>query len=324
MFCGECLQRSLAEKRACPLDCKPIDPLNDIKDVNRVILQLLSKPKVHCLNRVHGCDWIGPRGLLLGDHRPFCEHTRCQYAAEGCSFKGLPATVRNHVNFECPATPQLCQFASAGCTASVRRDQLAAHLESCKVGIQIAREEAERAEAESLAREAAEAEEAHLQRVEARKSMCVRLNPKAHEFVTLNVGGREFQTTLATLRSEPRSLLAQLFNEEQHTLERDGADRVLLDCDSDVFALILQWLRLRVVPCEASRNALTSLRALARALELDELVAALTAEDDEEVKVESESGTMLPDDDVIHVGSATLPMLVDEESDDDMGFGLFD
>lgn len=264
MFCDECLQRAIAEKHSCPLDHRPIEPREDIKDVSKLVVQLLSKPKVYCVNRKHGCDWNGPRGLLLPDHRPQCEHTPCQNATKGCSWTGLPSAVSNHVDRECPAAVVRCQFASVGCSESVRRDALPRHVTECAVGARHT------------------AQEAHARRVEARKSACARLNPKAREVVALDVGGRLFKTTLTTLRSEPQSLLAQLFNEEQHKLETDEFNRVSLDCDGDAFAHVLQWLRFRVIPSDGNCETLASVFAVAKALELDELLEAIGNESKEQ------------------------------------------
>ncbi|MDP2435484.1 MAG: hypothetical protein Q8P67_07060 [archaeon] len=68
--------------------------------------------------------------------------------------------------------------------------------------------------------------------------------PREVDVVTLNVGGRRFETTLATLRSQPGSLLAEKFSEE--SLKKVDATKALfIDRNPDAFESVLEFLRTR-------------------------------------------------------------------------------
>ena len=294
MFCAACLQSALAQKHACPVDRKPVVPQEDVKPVASAFLKLLGKSKVYCSNKASGCDWVGPRSNLLTDHLPGCDQTPCAHREAGCSWTGRAQAMAAHVASDCVAAPVACPHVRDGCTEKVRRDALEEHEVSCEVGARVhaeamVREEAERAEAKAAA-----VREAHERRVEARKALCSRLNPKSTEVVTMNVGGRVFQTSLATLRGESESVLAQLFaSGEVDVLERDETGRVFLDCDPDAFALVLRWLRSGVVPIVTSETTLDNVMSLARLLDLDRLVVGLGGElSDDEAEDEEEENSM--------------------------------
>ena len=67
-------------------------------------------------------------------------------------------------------------------------------------------------------------------------------------WVKLNVGGKLFETSLRTVTKYPDSVLAKIFddNDEEDddikmTEEEKGVCNI--DCDPEVFKIILQWLR---------------------------------------------------------------------------------
>ena len=65
--------------------------------------------------------------------------------------------------------------------------------------------------------------------------------------MTINVGGREFKTTLTTLRSHPTSLLAEKFSEESlKKIDADNARKqspLFIDRNPDAFESVLEYLR---------------------------------------------------------------------------------
>lgn len=70
--------------------------------------------------------------------------------------------------------------------------------------------------------------------------------------VELNVGGEFMTTKLSTLTKDPGSLLCDVFSGKA-TVEKDKDGRYFIDCDGDVFWLILEFLRFGFVPplCKA-------------------------------------------------------------------------
>lgn len=65
--------------------------------------------------------------------------------------------------------------------------------------------------------------------------------PKSSDVVTINVGGRDFRTTLSTLRSQPGSLLAEKFADEP--LKKAGTEPLFVDRNPDAFEAVLEFLR---------------------------------------------------------------------------------
>ncbi|XP_045169564.1 uncharacterized protein LOC123532239 [Mercenaria mercenaria] len=65
--------------------------------------------------------------------------------------------------------------------------------------------------------------------------------------VQLNVGGQTMATKLSTLTKDPNSLLAAVFTGKA-TVEKDNEGRYFIDCESNIFALILEFLRFGTVP----------------------------------------------------------------------------
>lgn len=77
------------------------------------------------------------------------------------------------------------------------------------------------------------------------------LATSASDRVTLNVGGQTMETSLATLRSQPGSVLHDVFdphNKDNKVLSNDPkTSAVFLDADPKTFAVILNWLRYNTV-----------------------------------------------------------------------------
>ena len=70
------------------------------------------------------------------------------------------------------------------------------------------------------------------------------LSPSSNSVVTLNVGGRKFSTSLATLRADPESMLARMFDpESEFRLVEDGNGAVFIDRSPRHFEIILDYLR---------------------------------------------------------------------------------
>lgn len=65
--------------------------------------------------------------------------------------------------------------------------------------------------------------------------------------VDLNVGGMIITTKLSTLTKDPGSLLSEVFSGKA-TVEKDKDDRYFIDCDGNVFVLILEYLRFGIIP----------------------------------------------------------------------------
>lgn len=107
------------------------------------------------------------------------------------------------------------------------------------------------------------------------EKLCHALNPRASDVVKLLVGGRRFETTLATLCSrEPNSVLALMFS-NPNKLERNEQGEVLLDLDPEAFEMLLAYLRLGVIPRELSVERADRFAAQARALRLDSLTTTV-------------------------------------------------
>ena len=73
----------------------------------------------------------------------------------------------------------------------------------------------------------------------------------ANEFIFLNVGGTKFVTTLATLASEPESLLNKWFTDPEHRIPTDEEGNYFIDRDAAIFGIILNLLRGYRVKIEA-------------------------------------------------------------------------
>ena len=71
------------------------------------------------------------------------------------------------------------------------------------------------------------------------------------KIITLNVGGRVFSTTLTTLLSHPDSVLARMFSNDGSAVMppamTDASGHYFIDRDPDAFAVILNYLRSRLI-----------------------------------------------------------------------------
>lgn len=69
-----------------------------------------------------------------------------------------------------------------------------------------------------------------------------RPKPIELDVVELNVGGHIYTTTPQTLKSQPQSLLAELFAED-YLAKLDPEGRVFIDRSGEIFDEILEFLR---------------------------------------------------------------------------------
>ncbi|KAF0987657.1 hypothetical protein HZS_1543, partial [Henneguya salminicola] len=60
-------------------------------------------------------------------------------------------------------------------------------------------------------------------------------------WIKLNVGGKVFLTTRETLKSDPRSKLARMLDDQETSKDENG--HILMDRDPDFFKIILRYLR---------------------------------------------------------------------------------
>jgi len=100
---------------------------------------------------------------------------------------------------------------------------------------------------------------------------------KLSDWVTLDVGGRILSTSRATLCACPGSMLSNMFS-PQSNLEpaRQNKDGLYtIDCDPDMFTVILNWLRYKQVmlPTYMSKE---TVRVVAEYFSLAPLVSLLT------------------------------------------------
>ena len=58
--------------------------------------------------------------------------------------------------------------------------------------------------------------------------------------VKFNVGGKHFEVSRALIDARPESMLAKMISE---TWEKDPENRMFIDRDGDLFALVLNYLR---------------------------------------------------------------------------------
>jgi len=94
--------------------------------------------------------------------------------------------------------------------------------------------------------------------------------------VYLTVGGKSFVTSLHTLSSQPDSVLGLLFSKsEALPRDKEGRISVTLDCDADVFANVLIWLRRGELPKDLTEREDQMLRLEAKFLGLKKLEKAL-------------------------------------------------
>eukprot|EP00386_Alphamonas_edax_P006398 GDKI01020711.1.p1 GENE.GDKI01020711.1~~GDKI01020711.1.p1 ORF type:complete len:255 (+),score=59.79 GDKI01020711.1:147-911(+) len=80
---------------------------------------------------------------------------------------------------------------------------------------------------------------------EREKEKMVKMGVKGTDIIELDVGGRVFKTTRATLCAQPDTLLAVMFSGRwEDSLHRDPkTGAAFLDCDPDLFAILLNHLR---------------------------------------------------------------------------------
>ena len=104
-----------------------------------------------------------------------------------------------------------------------------------------------------------------------------RLMRAAHERISLNVGGVPFETSLATLCSQPSVLSTMLTSSA--AAPRDARGAIFLDRDASRFRHVLAFLRTGALPTGARHEALQrELLAEAKWLQMPPLISALESE----------------------------------------------
>ncbi|KAI7906730.1 uncharacterized protein BX663DRAFT_497447 [Cokeromyces recurvatus] len=75
------------------------------------------------------------------------------------------------------------------------------------------------------------------------KALLEEIEKLQEERIKLNVGGQLYETSLSTLRKDPNSMLAIMFNENGGTIIQDADNSYFIDRDGTYFRLILNYLR---------------------------------------------------------------------------------
>src|SRR4051812_4721573 len=76
--------------------------------------------------------------------------------------------------------------------------------------------------------------------------------------IKLDIGGNKYTTSLATLTSEPQSMLAVMFS-GRHQLVVDAEGYHFIDRNGKYFGIILEWLRTKTLPSSLTQDALENL-----------------------------------------------------------------
>ena len=252
-------------RHICPLDRQEFTEA-DVVPTKGIVIKLLDKLAVLCPHAAarqsssggdgaagQGCVWSGPRSNVH-DHLRSCLHYPCPQRVSGCVYRGAAGAVQAHVQSACEYTMVACSVCGHH---QVRRAALRAHEEACAAERDKAARLAEyqayvQRERERL-REAAiavqqqqqqqpEPEQVRVDRVErgqwGRVVAGERLQVvKALRRVSVEAGGRRFDTSVATLRKYPESVLGVWAGEAA------PGDCLFVDMDPDVFKLILSWVR---------------------------------------------------------------------------------
>ncbi len=103
--------------------------------------------------------------------------------------------------------------------------------------------------------------------------LIARHSPK--KFVTLNVGGTKFSTTVATLTTEPASMLGALFS-GRFPLETGEDGSIFIDRNGTNFGIILDWLRTRKLSARLHIDVLEALETEADFYQLPGLLSDIS------------------------------------------------
>jgi len=91
-----------------------------------------------------------------------------------------------------------------------------------------------------------------------------------NSLVKLNVGGKIFETTIATLTKYPSMLQSMFSGKYENKLDKNGC--IFIDADGELFGTILNFLRRGILPTSVDKK---SLLAEAEYYSLDVLISAL-------------------------------------------------
>ncbi|XP_033095908.1 BTB/POZ domain-containing protein KCTD16-like [Anneissia japonica] len=108
----------------------------------------------------------------------------------------------------------------------------------------------------------------------------------------LNVGGREFTTTLSTLRKHSGSVIAEMFADPT-ILVKDNRGKYFIDRDGDLFRYILDYLRDGRIILPSNYENVNRLIAEAEYFRLPQLVALLS-EDADRMVIRPSPSAVLP------------------------------
>jgi mRNA-degrading endonuclease HigB of HigAB toxin-antitoxin module len=94
--------------------------------------------------------------------------------------------------------------------------------------------------------------------------------------VVLDVGGKFYTTTVTTLCSEPKSMLATMFS-GRYDLPQSEDGSIFIDRDGDYFGNILHYLRTKTLPTFSADKELSHTLKEAEYYQLDQLVKAISS-----------------------------------------------
>jgi hypothetical protein len=89
------------------------------------------------------------------------------------------------------------------------------------------------------------------------RSRVVDINLASQNTIKLNIGGTNFDTTRATVCSQPGSFLEGILSGRHAEIQKDDSGRIFVDRDSEMFRYILNFLRTPTVlpsPKDASTS----------------------------------------------------------------------
>ena len=255
-------------RHMCPVDRQAFTEAEVVLSKGTVI-RLINKLAVLCPHAAagqsasggdgaagQGCAWSGPRSNVP-DHLRSCVHYPCPQRVSGCVYRGAAGAVRDHVRDTCGYTAVACRV----CGQQAPRSALGPHEEACVIQQRKAVRLAEY-ERDLERRRGLLAPQAPVvvppeprpvpaaggggggggDRVErgrwGREVAGERLQVvRALRRVAVEAGGRRFDTSVATLRKYPESVLGVWAGEAA------PGDCLFVDMDPDVFKLILSWMR---------------------------------------------------------------------------------
>jgi hypothetical protein len=100
-FCLNCITKALCAKQECPC-CRKALSLDDLREPDQTLNQLLQDLKVYCLNHPK-CEWEGPRSILAEHLERTCTQVvvECTNAGRGCVKAVSKGELSEHLKHEC-------------------------------------------------------------------------------------------------------------------------------------------------------------------------------------------------------------------------------